>query len=159
MIRVLLFALALLVASSASAGSWVDCGDSAATSRASLRPGNQPSNTICFEWTATGDGTLIDTSSCTLDIGPLVPSMTDTLTGATAYVYRCGHGTPGSAPTARYCQAMDVDTDNDGLPNHAPMDGVTTGLKGQQWQTATLLYVSPQAATSGKTARLMITCH
>ena len=149
--------LVMLVAPlSASAVGWVECNDSSSSATIVLTR----FHALCFEWTATGDSTLIAAANCdTIEIGPLLPSMTDTTTGATAYVYRCGRGTPGSAAGSGACQKMLVDTDGDGLPDDVAMDGVTTGRKGQQYQTATLLYVSPQAATSGKTARLMITCH
>ena len=142
----------------ATAGSWVDC-----TSGAARGGFDSVLSSICFEWTATGDSTLIAPARCaSIEIGPLIPSTTDTSTGATAYVYRCGSGNVGSAAGAGQCSKMLVDTDGDGIVTAADdvtLDGVTFGRQGQQYQTATLLYVSPQAATSAKTARLMITCH
>lgn len=155
-LRTLGAAVALwLLPNVATAGSWVDC-----TSGAASGGFDSVLRAICFEWTATGNSTLIATARCaSIEIGPLIPSTTDTATGATAYVYRCGRGDVGAAASAGQCEKMLVDTDGDGIPDDVPMDGVTIGRQGQQWQTATLLYVSPQAATSAKTARLMITCH
>jgi len=156
MIRALLFALALMAASAASAGSWVDCasGEPSDGFTGALR-------SICFHWTATGDSTLIRVPCTPIDF-QLTPSTTDTSLGATAYVYRCTQGTPGSAAPAAGCSKMLVDTDGDAMVTAAddvPLDGVAFATIGQQYQTAKLLYVSPQAATSGRTARLMISCH
>lgn len=155
-LRTLTLALALwMLPLAAGAGSWVDCTSGSASSGF-----DAVLHSICFEWTATGDSTIISGAGCgSIEIGPLVPSTTDTSTGATAYVYRCGNGSVGSAPAAGQCSKILVDTDGDTIPNDVALDGVTIGKIGQQWQTATLLYVSPQTATSGKTARLMLTCH
>lgn len=144
----------------ACAGSWVSCADgSSAVATTFLQPGRS----LCFEWTATGAGTLIDVERCQfLTVGPLVPSTTDTATGATAYVYRCGVGTPGAAATAFGCIKMLVDFDGDGVltgSDDVTLDGVTYGRQGQQYQDARLLYVDPQAVTTSKTARLPISCH
>lgn len=155
-LRTLTLALALwMLPLAAGAGSWVDCTSGSASSSF-----DAVLHSICFEWTATGDSTIVSAADChSIEIGPLVPSTTDTTTGATAYVYRCGSGSVGAAQAAGQCSKMLVDVDGDGIPDDIPLDGVTVGRIGQQWQTATLLYVSPQAATSGRTARLMITCH
>lgn len=154
-VKIVAALMTLLFPCVASAVGWVDC-----TSGASSSGFDAVLHSICFEWTATGDSTVISAAGCrSIEVGPLVPSTTDTATGATAYVYRCGTGSVGSAPAAGQCSKILVDTDYDGIPDNVAMDGVTAGKVGQQWQTATLLYVSPQTATSGKTARLMITCH
>lgn len=148
MLRAAMCALVLLIAGVSHAGSWVDCSTGAPSTGFT-----RPLNAICFEWTAAdlSASTVVHVPCSPIDL-QLTPSTTDTSTGATAYAYRCTKGTPGSAPSAGSCIKMLVDGDT------SPMDGVTAGREGQQYQTAKLLYVSPQAGTAGRTARLMISC-
>lgn len=116
------------------------------------------SRIICHDTaTATAtDSTLLDVSQCDHFDVEFDAAAASTNSGAESQLYRCTAKSIASA----WCSKMLVDTDGDGIADDVTLDGVTIGRKGQQWQTATWIYVDMTVAPSGSdVSRVMITCY
>lgn len=153
--RFLLLVILLSTAISFPARAWTGCGAFGANTSGVQLSLIHPGIVVCHDTTATAASEVLDVAKCNHVEFDLDPDMQSTGGGCEGYLWRCR----SSAFSTSTCDHMIVDTDGDGVPDDVTLDGLSSGRKGQQYQTGSWVYWQPTVNTGSKQCRMLLACH